>query len=359
MIRFGLSAMPEPHFAAAALPLFEEGRIDALEWSFDMGWGPAGIPDWLDELTQFYSTEGWLLGHGVSYSLMGAEGRHDAWLERLAVEVQQRSYRWITEHVGFVGAGRFSFAAPLPMPVTEQLLQLVIYRLVAMATAAQVPVGIENLATCLSVADARDQGRLCSTVLEAVDGIQLLDLHNLWCQSLNTDSDLTGLLDSLPLERVREIHLAGGRTSEGAMTGRSLRRDTHDEVVDPRLLDLLPEVASRCPNLEVVIYERLGTSLADPADHDPYRDDVRRVAALVAELEGCPTPLPAPQSHVEARPRPDREPLRSYQNQLLEFLYAGTNEGLATQTGPNYPFDPDLVSVAGELVQTWGQLRQE
>ncbi len=359
MTRFGLSLMPEPGFATAAEPLFSEGIVSAVEWSFDIGWGSDPTPAWLDELLDFYCERGWLLGHGVSYSLLGAAGHHEVWLDRLREEVERRRYRWITEHIGFVGAGRFTFSAPLPIPVGDDVIQLGTARLGSLAAAAGVPVGVENLATCLSIRDAHDQGRLVSELLTAVDGIALLDLHNLWCQSVNTGVAVQDLLDAFPLDRVREIHVAGGRPDVGAHSGRTLRRDTHDALVPDEVVDLLTSIAPRCPNLEVVIYERLGTSLDSTEAQDLYRQDVCRLAAVVAALPAtAPSPLTTPQT-VDLSPIEIPAQLQRTQAELLEGFYAGVDAPTLQQrlNRDDYPLDPDLTAVATELTRTWGRLR--
>ncbi len=280
MVQFGVSVMPEPAFAAASLALFEEGLIEVIEWSFDLGWGAAGVPTFVDALLADYESTGDLVGHGVSFSaLSGAwTPHHEWWLERLRREVEERSYRHISEHFGFIGAGRFSFAAPLPVPFHRDVVELGRERLGRLAEAAGRPIGLENLATSFGVDDGRNQGAFLEALLQPVDGFVVLDLHNLWCQSLNLDLDAMALVDSYPLDRVREIHVSGGSWHPG---GRRLRRDTHDNLVPDEVLELLQAVIRRCPDLEVVIHERLGTSLSDVTTHDAYRGDVRRVADVV------------------------------------------------------------------------------
>jgi len=284
MPAFGLSLMPEPAFAAAALPLFDEGLIDVLEWSFDMGWGPTPTPDWVDGLLDDYAASGDLVGHGVSYSVLaGRPTEHDDWwLRHLEQEVHRRRYRHVSEHLGFVGAGMFSFAAPMPMPRCERVIAVGHSRLADLAASAGVPIGLENLATSLGPSDAIDQGCFLEDLLEPFDGFIVLDLHNLWCQSLNTGIAIDTLLDSYSLDWVREIHLSGG--SWDARGSQPIRRDTHDDLVPDVLLDLTRRVVPRCNTLETVIYERLGTTLTDPSTHQPFRDDVHRVASLVEEL---------------------------------------------------------------------------
>ncbi len=276
----GLALMPEPAFAAAALPLITDGLIETVEWSFDMGWGPTGIPDWLDGLLADYGAAGQLLGHGVSFSLLAGAWtpHHRGWLDRLEREVSTRCYRHISEHIGFVGAGRFSFAAPLPVPHCPAVVDLGRQRLNLLAAAAGVPVGLENLATSFGPADATEQGALLADLIEPTDAFVVLDLHNLWCQAHNLALDPIELLAGYPLDRVRELHVSGGSWDQ---RGRRLRRDTHDALVPSRVLALLAHVAPRCPALEVVVYERIGTSLLDAASHPGFRDDVLRLAELI------------------------------------------------------------------------------
>ncbi len=284
MVAFGLSLMPEDDFAAASFPLFEAGLVETVEWSFDMGWGKRGVPDWLAELLNHYGSTGDLVGHGVSYSVLAAETtpHHDWWLTQLEAEVQRHRYHRISEHLGFVGAGRFSFAAPLPVPFHPDVVSLGRERMAALADVAGCPVGLENLATSLGPEDGRNQGALLDAVLEPVDGFLVLDLHNLWCQSANLSIAVAELLDLYPLDKVAEIHVSGGSWDDSG--DRPIRRDTHDDVVPVEVRDALANTASRCPNLEAVIYERLGTTLADPATHLPYRDDVQAIAEIVREL---------------------------------------------------------------------------
>lgn len=288
MVSLGLSLMPEAQFAAASLPLFEQGIIETLEWSFDMGWGRDGVPPWVDELLGHYGEAGDLVGHGVSFSVMSGEftPHHRWWLQRLADEVQTRRYHRISEHMGFIGAGRFSFAAPLPVPFHPDIVALGQDRMRLLAETARCPVGLENLATSLGPDDGSKQGDLLDAVLDPVDGFLVLDLHNLWCQSINLGLAIDMLLSSYPLHRVAEIHVSGGSWDE--RSDRRIRRDTHDDLVPTEVLDLLPMAAPHCPNLETVVYERLGPSLIDPATHGPFRDDVIKVADIVANLTTGP-----------------------------------------------------------------------
>jgi len=56
-------------FREAALPLLDDGLVDALAWSIDLGWGRA-IPDWAEALLEAYGEAGRLYAHGVELSLL-------------------------------------------------------------------------------------------------------------------------------------------------------------------------------------------------------------------------------------------------------------------------------------------------
>jgi uncharacterized protein (UPF0276 family) len=265
--------MLEDDFLRAAYPLFEAGIVEILEWSFDVGWPPTRIPAWADGLLQTYCDNERLLGHGVSYSALtaGADRAQTSWLEQLAEEISKRRYRHISEHFGYSSAGNFHQSAPLPVPLTDSALQLGQDRLRRLAEVARVPVGLENLAFAFSMRDVVEQGRFLDALLAAVDGFVLLDLHNLYCQSVNFHVGLDDLLVGYPLERVRELHVSGGSWSDGR-----IRRDTHDGEVPAELFAWLPRVLERCPNVEAVVLERLGGTLA-PADDAPFRSDFMRL----------------------------------------------------------------------------------
>ena len=113
-----------------------------------------------------------------------------------------------------------------------------------------------------------------------IAGFLLLDLHNLYCQTINFDRTLDELLATYPLHRVRELHLSGGSWSGAA---KAIRRDTHDGPVPPELFDWLPRVIARCPNVEAVILERLGGTFST-ADDEPFRADYRRLKEVVCAI---------------------------------------------------------------------------
>ncbi len=271
--------MPQADLLAAIGPLLAAGAIEVLEWSFDMSWGGLELPALVTQLLAEYSQRDQLLGHGVSYSLLSATGDHEYWLDCLAAECEEYRYRHISEHFGWMTAGRFARSAPLPLPLLPETLALGRSRLQRLAQVAQKPLGLENLAFAFGLRDVQEQGNFLEQLLAPINGFLLLDLHNLYCQIHNFQQSASHLLDSYPLQRVRELHISGGSWSP--YLNRQIRRDTHDGAVPEEVFELLGLAIDRCPNLEVVILERMGNTLGTAPEQQKFQADYWRMQQII------------------------------------------------------------------------------
>ncbi len=271
-MQVGLSLMLDDAFRATALPLFEAGAVDAIEYSFELGWARSR-PAWAEALLHHYGRAGRLWGHGVTYSPMSvdASDHHRDWLARVAHDCATLELQGVSEHYGFMGCDGFDVGAPLPPPPRPEVAEVCAKALEALASVSGASVGIENLALALSPLDVEAQPQLIAQVLDAVNGYLVLDLHNLWCQAVNFELDPQALLEQYPLHRARVVHVSGGSWSTHGAT--RFRRDTHDARVPQPVFELLAEALPRCPALEVVILEQLGPTLADPRAAVGYRED--------------------------------------------------------------------------------------
>jgi uncharacterized protein (UPF0276 family) len=285
--RVGVNFLPEEDFRAAALPLFDEGLIEALERDIDAGWGYTPdssrheIEPWQLEIFDHYAASDALYGHGVWLSVMSGQWtpRQEQWMRELARECAARRYQHVSEHFGWMTAGDYWRNTLLPLPRTRATVALGIDRMKRMADAAQRPVGLEVLATVLTPADALEQGAFLDEILAPIGGFLLLDVHNVWTLAHNLSLDPIALLDSFPLARARELHVSGGSWYE-VPQGR-LRMDSHDGDVPDELWPLVRHALARCPSLDVVFLERRADTLAAPAAQERYRADFLRLRAEV------------------------------------------------------------------------------
>jgi uncharacterized protein (UPF0276 family) len=276
-------------FRVAAMPLFQEGLVDAIEWTIDHecggGFSAHKTPDWAQRLLDAYAEEDSLYGHGVWFSAFSADwqARQDRWLEHVHAEAQRRPYRHVTEHFGYFSAGPIGRNTMLPLPRCDASIAVGIDRIRRISEAVGTTIGLENSAVALSAADCVDQGAFLDDVLGPTDSFLLLDVHNIYTQAYNFGLSAEALLDSYPLDRVTEIHISGGSMAP-TRAGAPVRLDGHDGPVPQGVYPLLARALARCPNVEVVFLERRDHTLPDGDACAHFRTEFRNLVQFLAEL---------------------------------------------------------------------------
>src|SRR5882757_4942802 len=277
---------------SACLPLMEESRIDALEWSFDALYREKEIPGWFRDLLTAFGNERRLIGHGVFFSLFSGrwlEGQQD-WLSQLRQVCRDFRFDHITEHFGFMTGKDFHHGAPLGIPYTPTTLRIGRDRLKRIYDACRCPVGLENLAFSTSADEVKRHGVFLEQLLEPVNGFIILDLHNLYCQLHNFGIAFEELIALYPLHRVREIHISGGSWDDSkANPGVTVRRDTHDDSVPQEVFRLLEGAIGRCPHIKYVVLEQLGVGLQTAAARKIFYGDFLKMQNIVGKSR-IPTP---------------------------------------------------------------------
>lgn len=276
----------DANILAACLPLMEESRVEAIEWSFDALYKVKEVPSWFRDLLMAFGNEQRLIGHGVFFSLFSGKWmpEQEAWLKHLQQTCAEFRFDHITEHFGFMTGKDFHHGAPLNIPYTSTTLTIGRDRLKRIQTACGLPVGLENLAFSYSLDEVKRHGAFLEQLLEPVNGFIILDLHNLYCQLRNFDLAFDEMISLYPLERVREIHISGGSwDASTADPSRSVRRDTHDDAVPPDVFQLLEMTMARCPHLKYVVLEQLGNGLETEESRQSFYNDFLQMEQIVRE----------------------------------------------------------------------------
>jgi uncharacterized protein (UPF0276 family) len=208
--------------------------------------GPAGIR----ELVLIGQAVPVLL-HGIGLSLGSAEGLDPERLEHLARVVEAVRPPWFSEHVAFCRAGGVEIGHLAPLPFNREAVDTVAANVQELRRAIPgVPLLLENIAYNLQLPESQmTEAAFVRAVIEATDAGLLLDLENVHANSRNHGYDPLEHLESLPLERVVEVHLAGGTVRDGQYA------DSHTRPVPEESWDLLEWLAPRA-EVRAVIIER-------------------------------------------------------------------------------------------------------
>jgi len=198
--------------------------------------------------------------HGVELSIGSAHGLNGAYLNMLDRFQKEWSFVWHSEHLGFQTiAGdddaTLEIGVPLPMPATAEAVELVASRSASIQQRYSVPFLLENPAHYFRDLPTDPEIGNEAGFLEAVTKNSgcylLLDLHNLYCNAVNLHFDAQEMINRLPLDRVIEIHVAGGSWRDGFWM------DAHDGRVPEPVWKLLEYVLPLAPNVAGVVFELL------------------------------------------------------------------------------------------------------
>jgi len=198
--------------------------------------------------------------HGVELSIGSALHWNDYYLDMLDRFQAIWPFHWHSEHLTYQtipgdDQAPLSIGVPLPLPGTTEVVKLVKARAGTIRRRYGVPFLLENpahfLAGLAHEPEIGDEVGLMAAITEDGDCGQLLDLHNLYCNAVNHGFDAFAAVERIKLDRVIEVHVAGGRWEDGYWM------DTHDGCVPAPVWDLLDYTLPRCPNIAGVVFELL------------------------------------------------------------------------------------------------------
>lgn len=252
-------------------PLFAAGRelVQVLELEAQTLWEKSGRRGALEYrvndglLERIAALPQAKLVHGVGHPLGGLVDDPIDWTSAFAHCTTMLAPAWASEHLSFnryrPDHGAVGDAATvaetsflLPPRQTEAGVAIAARNVRRLREVAGVPVAFETGVNYLRPrTDELPDGHYFAAIAEHADCGILLDLHNLWANERNGRMPLREVLATLPLERIWELHLAGGSALDGYWL------DAHDGLVDPELHELAAEVIPRLPNLGAINFEIL------------------------------------------------------------------------------------------------------
>jgi uncharacterized protein len=195
--------------------------------------------------------------HGVSLGLASAvavESRRLDDMARLCDDV--RPAFW-SEHLAFVRGGGLEIGHLAAPPRSEATIQGALANLARAKEIVGIAPQVENVATLIDPPGSdRDEAAWISAIIRNSESGLLLDLHNLHANAVNFSFDPTDFLARIPLERIKTVHLAGGKWI-GREGSRRLLDDHLHDVPDP-VYELLEDVALRAQQPLTIILERDG-----------------------------------------------------------------------------------------------------
>ena len=179
----------------------------------------------LDQLLEKYR----IVQHGVSMYFGSTDPLDKDHLGKLKKLIKRTGSPWISDHLCWGSVdGRYTHDL-LPMPYTKAAVENTARKIREARDFLEVPIAVENVSSYAEFhVSEMTEWEFLNEVAELADCGILLDLNNIYVSSQNHGFDPMEYVDSVPPERVAQMHIAGHTEYEAYIL------DTHDApVIDP------------------------------------------------------------------------------------------------------------------------------
>jgi len=177
--------------------------------------------------------------HGLSLSLGAPEPLDRGFLERVRRFLDQHRIGGYSEHLSYCSEHGHLYDL-MPIPFTEEAVDWVASRIRQAQDIVGRQMAVENISYYASPGAEMSELDFINAVLDKADCLLLLDVNNIYVNSVNHRYDPHDFLSGLPAERVAYIHVAGHHNE-----AEDLIIDTHGApVIDP-VWQLLGEAYQR------------------------------------------------------------------------------------------------------------------
>lgn len=167
--------------------------------------------------------------HGVSLSIGNTDPLNMDYLGRLKSLISRIEPLWISDHLCWMGMGGHSSHDLLPLPYNEESLRHLTSQVLQVQEFLGRKIALENASTYLEFTSSSiPEWEYLAELTRRTDCELLLDVNNIYVNSVNHQFDPETFVQAIPRSRVRQIHLAGHTQESGYIV------DTHDEpICDP------------------------------------------------------------------------------------------------------------------------------
>jgi uncharacterized protein (UPF0276 family) len=191
-----------------------------------------------------------VVAHAVNSSLGTLEPLDVEYLRQVAGVRSRLRSAWFSEHLAFTRSEGVDVEQLVPVQFSERNAAFIADKIASCGRLLECPFLIENIAYYFTVPGSTlSEIEFLLRVLEQGRCGLLLDVNNLYANSINHDFDPYAFIDRLPEALVVELHVAGGEMRDG------LYVDTHGHAINSDVMALV-DYAVATKNPHAILLER-------------------------------------------------------------------------------------------------------
>lgn len=176
------------------------------------------------------------VAHGLSLSLGSQDPLDTGFISELRTFIKDHGILGYSEHLSYCSDQGHLYDL-MPIPFTEEAVQHVAHRIRMTQDILGQKMAIENVSYYAAPGQAMDEADFVRAVLEEADCGLLLDVNNVYVNSVNHGYDPREFIRQMPVERIVGLHVAGHYVES-----EDLLIDTHGAPLVAPVWSLLDEV---------------------------------------------------------------------------------------------------------------------
>ncbi|WP_076542300.1 DUF692 domain-containing protein [Shewanella sp. UCD-KL21] len=166
--------------------------------------------------------------HGLSLSIGSPHALDTEFVKQIKHFLDSHQINIYSEHLSYCSGSGHMYDL-MPIPFTEEAVTYVAKRINQVEDILERPFILENVSFYAAPGAQMSEQQFVNAVLDEADCKLLLDVNNIYVNSINHQYDAAEFLSSMPTKRIEYMHIAG-HYEESAQ----LMVDTHGaDVIDP------------------------------------------------------------------------------------------------------------------------------
>lgn len=174
-----------------------------------------------------------LICHGLSLSIGGPHPLNIEFIQQIKTFLKRYQVTTYSEHLSYTNDGGYLYDL-LPIPMTEDAVHYVSERILRVQDILGQKLVLENVSTYLMPHAEMSEAEFVAEVIQRSDCELLLDINNVYVNSINHQSNAYEFIKKMPRDRIRYLHIAGHE-----QVSDDLLIDTHGAAIRDPVWELL------------------------------------------------------------------------------------------------------------------------
>ncbi|MCZ7583423.1 MAG: DUF692 domain-containing protein [Deltaproteobacteria bacterium] len=195
-----------------------------------------------------------IVSHGLCGDFAGGMPFDLDYMRDLRTFLKRIGAQWYSDHLCFTNLRGAEMHELVALPFTDEAVKRAAARIRDVQDFLGMPVAVENVSAYGEMPGAEmTEADFVAEVVRESGGHLLLDVNNVYVNSVNFKFDPRAYIDRLPLDRVLEVHVAGY-----FQEAPDLLLDTHAMPISDPVYDLFAYAMAKLPHRPPVLLERDG-----------------------------------------------------------------------------------------------------